>query len=134
MASPARSVDVHARARNAVGELAERRRQVEAVVAAERAHDAAHVAEKELRHGLGRRDALARVARGLVARDLEVQRQRGEVVAQQVVQVPGDAGPLGQPRALREKLARRFELGVRRRRDPGAEPFPRRAAGRWRRR
>ena len=52
------------------------------------------------------------VACGQVARDLEVQRQRGQVVAEQVVQLPRDAGALGDPRALSKQLPRRLELGV----------------------
>lgn len=87
-------------------------RQIEDVFLPERADDSAHVAQQELRDRLRRLDALAGLALSPMARDLEVQRKRRQVMAEQVVQIAGDSIAFGDPRALRQQLPRGLELGV----------------------
>src|SRR5207244_716133 len=82
--------------------------------------DAAYVAKEELGDRLSGLDPGASFPLGLVARDLEVQRQSGEVMAEQVVEIAGNAGSLGDPGALSQQLPSRLELGI-----CGSEPFAR---------
>ena len=72
----------------------------------------AHVAEQQLGQRMGLADVLLRLAFGEVAGDFQVQAQRGEVVAEQVVQLARDAGALVDARAFGQQRAGGAQLGV----------------------
>ena len=66
----------------------------------------AHVGQQQLGQGVALLDVLLRLALGQVAGDLEVQAERGEVVAQQVVQFARDAQCARSSRELSASRAR----------------------------
>ena len=67
-----------------------------------RVHEPPDVSKEEARQGLSRPNALAGFSLGLVRGDFEVQREGGQVVAQHVVQLPGDSQPLLEAAPLRQ--------------------------------
>ena len=95
-----------------VGQRHQGRRHVDGVVAADLADRLADVAEQQPRQGMRLPDVLVRLALGQVAGHLEVQAQRGQVVAQQVVQFARDAGALVDPGAFGQQRAGGAQLGI----------------------
>ena len=72
----------------------------------------AHVGQQQLGQRVALPDVFLRLALGQVAGDFQVQAQRGQVVAEQVVQFPGDAQALAHPRALRQQGAGGAQFGI----------------------
>jgi CheY-like chemotaxis protein len=81
-------------------------------VLAEGADNGADLAEELLRDRVCALDRLFRAIAFDVARELELEAQRGEMMAETVVEIPRDAEPLRRACAVREELARREELRV----------------------
>ena len=99
-------------ARHVVGQRQQRRRHVDGVVVAQLADRLAHVAEQQPRQRVRLVDVFLRLALGQVAGDFEVQAQRGQVVAEQVVQFARDARALVDARAFGQQRAGGAQFGV----------------------
>jgi hypothetical protein len=104
--------DVDAGARNSARELAQGRRQIEARRLAHVRDGAPDVPEEQARDRLRRLDARPGVPSREMARDLEVQRERRQMVSEDVVHVACDARALRLSSVLRQKLAGRPQLRV----------------------
>ena len=107
-----RQVEQHRRRRDRLHDRAQRRGEIDGIVLAHPADDAAHVAQQILRDALALFDVLPRLTLGEMTGYLEIERQRGEVMADGVVQVARDAQALGRAAADAEELGRDAELGV----------------------
>src|SRR5262249_54403616 len=80
-----RDRDVNSRIGNTVGELTQRGRQIEAVPMSQLPHDPSHIAQEKLRDGLSILDPRTSVSLCQMTRDLEIQGEGRQVMAQQVV-------------------------------------------------
>jgi hypothetical protein len=98
--------------------------EIDRGVAAQAAHRLAHVAEQQPGQALAAVDLLAQRPVGAVERALEVERQRGQVVAEQVVQLARDPRPLGGLAALGEQLAGRGQSALARASSARGAPAP----------
>ena len=65
---------------------------------------------RSLRDGVRLADVLCRLARGQPRRHVELQAERGQVMAERVVQVAGDAQPLGDAAVLGQQRTGRVQL------------------------
>jgi hypothetical protein len=106
------NVDAKARAGNARGERLQRAAQIDAVVAAQRADHGADVVQQLVRELGGDRHLLAhrRIAVAMQARQIEL--ERGQLVAGDVVQFARELQPLLAARAFLEQAPRRQQLRV----------------------
>ena len=86
--------------------------EVDLVLVAQLADDFAHVGQQQLGHRLRLAHLVLGIAFDQVAGDFEVQGQRGQVVADQIVQFARDAHALGDATGLRKQRARGTQLGV----------------------
>ena len=107
-----RQLEMDREARHAFGQALQRLRQIDAVLVAKLAHDLAHVAEQELGDRLRLVHVILRLPADEMARDFEIQAERRQVMADQIVQLARDAHALGEPARFGEQRARRAKLGV----------------------
>ena len=78
--------------------------EVETIVGVLLGHDGADVGEQRPRQRLRFFDVAMRCAVGAHERGFEVERQRGEVMAERVVQLARDAKAFGEPAAVGDEL------------------------------
>ena len=88
-----------------LGQRAQGRGQIDRAGLAQLAHDLAHVAQQPLGQRVRALHVIQGLALGQVPGDLQVQGQRGQLVAQQVMQFARNAGALVDPRALGQQGA-----------------------------
>ena len=87
--------------------------EVEAIVGVLLGDDRAHVGEQRARQRLRFLDVAMRGALGAHERRFEVERERGEVMAERVVQLAGDAKAFGEPAAVGDEILHRAKLRAR---------------------
>ena len=90
-----------------------RAREIETIVGVLLGDDGANVGEQRPRQRLRLLDVAMRRAFRAHERGLEVERQRGEVMAERVVQLARDAKPFGEPAAVGDELLHGAELRAR---------------------